>query len=261
MHKTILITGSTDGIGLLTAKKLSMQGHQVLLHGRSKTKLSLAVAEIGQVASFCADLSHMKEVKKLANDVRAHCKHLDVLINNAGVLKSAETRTRAGRDIRFDVNSIAPYILTQNLLPIMPADGRVINLSSAAQAPVNIDSLVAHRPMSDMDAYAQSKLAITIWSQEMAKAMPDGPIFVAINPGSKLATKMVKEGFGVDGRDLNIGANIIFRAAVSKDFEASSGKYFDNDRGDFVLPHQASRDQSQVKGVMHALSEISHSTF
>ena len=257
MTKTILITGATDGIGLLTAQKLASDGHTVLLHGRNEAKLSRAAQEIGgSPETYLADLSSMEDVEALAKAVLAKHDRLDVLINNAGILKAPEARTKAGRDIRFDVNTIAPYILTRQLLPILPADGRVVNLSSAAQAPVDIAAMTSFRPMSDMDAYAQSKLALTIWSAQMAHGLPDGPVIVSVNPGSLLASKMVKEGFGIAGNDLDIGADILVRAALSDEFSDASGQYFDNDSGHFARPNPAAQDPSHVDAVMRAISEI-----
>ena len=216
MTKTILVTGATDGIGLLTAQKLAAAGHSVLLHGRSEEKLAIAAAKVGGASgTYRADLSKMDDVKALAIASLADHETLDVLINNAGVLKASHARTDAGRDIRFDVNTVAPYVLTRALLPIMPSDGRVVNLSSAAQASVDVAAMTSFRQMGDMDAYAQSKLAITIWSAEMAKGLPDGPGVVSGNPGSLLASKMVKEGFGVAGNDLSIGADILVAAATA----------------------------------------------
>lgn len=257
MSKIILITGATDGIGLLTAQKLAAAGHKVLLHGRNSAKLEQAAAEVDQVSGvYKADLSKMGDVAAMADALLSDHDRLDVVINNAGILKAPVTKTEAGRDIRFDVNTIAPYILTRKLLPIMPKDGRVVNLSSAAQAPVDPEALVKFRPMGDMDAYAQSKLAITIWTAEIAKELPDGPVIVAVNPGSLLASKMVKEGFGVAGNDLNVGADILIRAALSDDFAHATGKYFDNDIGQFAQPHGAAMDTHHVKEVMSAITKV-----
>ncbi len=257
MSKTILITGATDGIGWLTAQKLAAAGHNVLLHGRSEAKLAAAADAVGgQAKTYRADLSDMADVEKLAKAVIADQSQLDVLINNAGILKTPQTETAAGRDIRFDVNTIAPYILAQRLLPILPKDGRIVNLSSAAQAPVDVDAMTYYKPMGDMEAYAQSKLAITIWSAEMAAELPDGPVVVSVNPGSLLASKMVKEGFGIAGNDLSVGADILVRAATGTDFATASGKYFDNDSGQFAAPHAAAADAQHVHSVMEALARV-----
>jgi NAD(P)-dependent dehydrogenase (short-subunit alcohol dehydrogenase family) len=258
--KTILITGATDGIGLLTAKALADQGHTVLLHGRNEAKLAAALAAVAEVGgnseSYLADLSRMADVETMAEQILAKHKNLDVLINNAGILKSPQTRTEDGLDIRFVVNTLAPYVLTRHLLPIIPQDGRVVNLSSAAQAPVDVVAMAGQGTMDDMDAYAQSKLAITIWSREMAKELPDGPVVVPVNPGSLLASKMVKEGFGIAGNDMQIGVDILCRAALSDEFATASGKYFDNDAGRFNQPHAAALDAGHAQSVMDAMEEI-----
>ncbi len=257
MSKTILITGATDGIGLLTAQTLAGEGHIVLLHGRSVEKLETAAKEVGGTPeTYRADLSRLDEVEGFAEEILARHERLDVLINNAGVFKTAQARTPDGLDTRFVVNTIAPYLLTRRLLPIIPTSGRVVNLSSAAQAPVDVAALRGERGLDHMGAYAQSKLAITIWTREMAKDHPEGPAFIAVNPGSLLASKMVKEGFGVAGNDLSIGADILRRAALSDAFAEASGRYFDNDSGDFAEPHPAARDAAQVAEVMTAIREL-----
>ncbi|MEL7275864.1 MAG: SDR family NAD(P)-dependent oxidoreductase [Pseudomonadota bacterium] len=257
MPKTVLITGSTDGIGLLTARMLAEQGHHVLLHGRSRSKLEAAAADVrGAAEIYIADLSSREDAMALARDIRAKHDHLDVLINNAGVFHTANPVLPDGQDVRFVVNTLAPYRLTQDLLPIIPADGRVINLSSAAQAPVNIDALRGDAQLDDMGAYSESKLAITIWSRELATALPGGPTVIAVNPGSLLATKMVQEGFGVAGNDLRIGADILCRLALDDEFAAASGRYWDNDAGGFGTTHPAAHDAGHVAQVMAAIKEL-----
>ena len=234
MTKTILITGSTDGIGLLTAKTLADMGHIVILHGRSLNKLESAKQDIGgDVATYQADLSSLKETAKLAEAIAAKHNHIDVLINNAGVYKAANPILPNGQDVRFVVNTLAPHVLTTALLPSMPSDGRIINLSSAAQAPVDLAALAGDKHLDDMGVYAQSKRGIALWSAQMAATHPDGPLFIAVNPGSLLASKMVKEGFGVAGNDLQIGADILCRLTLDDDFASASGRYWDNDAGAF----------------------------
>lgn len=263
MNKTILITGSTDGLGLQTAKMLAEQGHHVLLHGRSKSKLEQAektIAEItgASVVSYLADLSNLSDVSALAKAVTEKHGQLDVLINNAGIFKTAEPITQDGLDVRFVVNTLAPYLLTQKLLPIMPASARVINLSSAAQAPVDINALSGKVKLADdFDAYAQSKLALTMWSRQMALNLKDrGPAIIAVNPGSLLATKMVKEGFGMAGKDINIGADILTRLALSDEFATASGEYFDNDIGKLSEPHRDALNAQKNAEVVSAIESV-----
>jgi NAD(P)-dependent dehydrogenase (short-subunit alcohol dehydrogenase family) len=264
MQKTILITGSTDGIGLETAKMLASQGHRVLLHGRNQSKLEAAeksLAELtdgGKVENYLADLSRMGDVEAFAKAVIERHDKIDVLINNAGILKIAEPITQDGLDVRFVVNTLAPYLLTQKLLPLMNITGRVINLSSAAQSPVNLEALAGKVRLSDdLDAYAQSKLAITMWTHSMALALKDkGPVFIAVNPGSLLATKMVKEGFGMAGKDIRIGADILGRLALADEFSTASGKYFDNDLGGIADPHRDALNSQKNDALIKTLEKV-----
>ena len=160
--------------------------------------------------------------------------------------------------MRFVVNTLAPYLLTQKLLPLIGASGRVINLSSAAQSPVNPEALAGRLKLVDeFDAYAQSKLAITMWSRSMALSLKDkGPAIIAVNPGSMLGTKMVKQGFGVAGNDVRIGVDILTRAALSDEFETASGLYFDNDSGQFSSPHPDALDPQKPEGIVHAIEAV-----
>ncbi|WP_415715855.1 SDR family NAD(P)-dependent oxidoreductase [Roseibium sp.] len=174
MSKTILITGATDGIGLVTARKLRSDGHTLLLHGRNEAKLEAAKAGIldipgsGDVLTFRADFSRLEEVARLVREVTSSVSELDVLINNAGILRTPNEVTEDGLDIRFVVNLLAPCLLTRGLLSVMSSDGRVVNLSSAAQAPVELQALEGRKRLSAMDAYAQSKLALTMWTRQRA---------------------------------------------------------------------------------------------
>ena len=264
MQETILITGSTDGIGLETARMLLEAGHHVLLHGRSPEKLEGVKDELsrlpgdGRVEAYVADLSRMAEVESLAKQVTENHTRLDVLINNAGVFKTAEPITPEGLDVRFVVNTIAPYLLTQRLLPLLGAGGRVVNLSSAARAPVDLQVLAGRTKLADdYAAYAQSKQALNMWSRYMALSLGDsGPMIVAVNPGSLLGTKMVKEGFGIPGKDIRIGADILCRAALADEFSAASGRYFDNDSGRFSSPHPDSLDSRKSKEVVRAIEAV-----
>jgi len=259
MGKTILVTGSTDGIGLETARELVASGHHVLVHGRSPGKVeavSKTLAALGSVESYVCDLSRLSEVKRLASEIAEKHERLDVVVNNAGVLKAPSPATADGLFVQFAVNAVAPYLLTRLLLPLLGASGRIVNLSSAAQAPVNLAALAGRTELPAFDAYAQSKLALTAWSRHLAAELGDGPVVVSVNPGSLLGTKMVKEGFNIAGGDVRKGADILVRAALSDEFHAASGLYFDNDSGRFAQPHPDAVNDRKAAAIVQAIDDI-----
>lgn len=263
MKKIILLTGATDGIGFETAKLLTAEGHTLLLHGRNEQKLAAAkealstVPDAGALETFKADLTSLPEVASLADAVSDTHRQVDVLINNAGVFKTPSPLVYDRYDIRFIVNTIAPYLLTTKLLPLMPSAGRVVNLSSAAQAPVDFEALSGNRTLSDSDAYAQSKLGITMWSFSLAEKLGSkGPSIIAVNPASFLGSKMVKEAYGTAGNDLGIGADILFRAALADEFAQASGRYFDNDARQFAQPHPDALDQSKNQRLVEEIERL-----
>ncbi|MFA0415411.1 SDR family NAD(P)-dependent oxidoreductase [Vibrio renipiscarius] len=263
MNKTILITGATDGIGFETAKVLVGLNHHVVVHGRTPAKVQdvtqqlQALNETVRVDSIVADLSDLTAVRNMAHEVGERFESLDVLINNAGVYTLPVTKGAGGLDVRFLVNTIAPYMLTKALLPMLKPEGRVVNLSSAAQASVNLDALDGQRALGDSDAYAQSKLALTMWSRFLGlQQAKNGPIVVSVNPKSFLGSKMVKDAYGVDGGDLSLGADILVRAALADEFSQAHGLYFDNDIERFAQPHPDALNEGKVAQVIAHIDRL-----
>lgn len=263
MPKTILLTGATDGIGLETAKGLYDDGHTLLIHGRNATKLEQIAKDLrqrrpgaDQLTTYQADLSNLSAVQAMADQISHDHETLDVIINNAGVYKLSDPETDYGIDARFVVNTIAPFLLTDRLLPSVPAGGRVVNLSSAAQEPVSLDALQG-RPstLEDFSAYAQSKLALTMWTNALAAKTPD-KVITSVNPGSLLATKMVREGFGMPGHDIAIGRRIVIDAATSERFAVANGRYWDNDAKAFADPHPNALDSANNEAVLNTIASL-----
>ncbi|MBT8230918.1 MAG: SDR family NAD(P)-dependent oxidoreductase [Bacteroidia bacterium] len=239
MSKVILITGSTDGIGKITALKLAKKGYSIFLHGRDANKLNNVISEIRiesknqNVNGVVADFANLDSVNQMAEQLKNTLGNIDVLINNAGVYKSKKPDNDYGIDMRFAVNYIAPYVLTNALLPLLKnsSDPRIINLSSAAQSSVILESLSGKKLLTEQNAYAQSKLALTMWSFHLAQLYPDITV-IAVNPGSLLNTNMVKEAFGRFWSSAEKGGNILYDLAISNEYATQSGKYFDNDKGE-----------------------------
>ena len=294
MKKTILITGSTDGIGKLAAIKLAQLGHNIYLHGRDTNKLTDVIAEVKIAATqanqqvdvdgFVADFSSLTDVQHMADAVTSKFTaagiDLDVLINNAGVFKVANAQTETGFDVRFVVNYFAPYLLTQALLPLMSASAvkesndtlsdsmpaRIINLSSAAQQVVSPQAMAGDIKLSDQDAYAQSKLALTMWSMALAEQVASDNInVIAVNPGSLLNTRMANEAYGQHWSPADKGADILVALAIADEFVSETGRYFDNDikdgehgdeRGEFGTPHSDALNKTAIAKLMQHTQQI-----
>ena len=280
--KTILITGSTDGIGKLAALKLAEAGHQVYLHGRDADKLASVIAEVKAVATgdavdhidgFVADFSDLTDVLKMAAEINDTLPKLDVLINNAGIYTTASAMTKDGLDVRFVVNYLAPYELTNALLPLLKqsSKARIVNLSSAAQAPISYKAFVGQERLDDKAAYAQSKLALTMWSMALADKVANDDIHVvAVNPGSLLNTKMVDEAYGHHWSSADEGANILTALAISDEFADDTGKYFDNDikdgaygdaRGEFGQPHADALNKEAIAELERQTQQVLQSLY
>ncbi|WP_282031413.1 SDR family NAD(P)-dependent oxidoreductase [Winogradskyella eximia] len=267
MSKTIIITGSTDGIGKLTALSLAEKGHTVYVHGRNEAKVDAVVLEIKtttnnqNIYGLVADFSDLEAVSKLAVQIKKDIPKIDILINNAGIFKTKDVQNKNGLDIRMVVNYLAPYVMTNAILEnIKQSEApRIINLSSAAQAPVSEAVLIGKEQDSENSTYAQSKLALTMWSFNLAKQEPKITV-IAVNPGSLLNTKMANEAYGQHWSPAGKGVDILLDLALSDDYKNDSGKYFDNDKGDpkgyFAPAHPDAYDVSKITNLLDVTSKL-----
>ncbi len=262
MSKTILLTGATDGIGFETAKMLVVHGYHLLLHGRNEAKAHdvkqalLALNPNAKIDVYIADLSILTEVKDMAQAIIASNIKIDALINNAGIFITNHGLSTYGIDIRFIVNTIAPYMLTRLLLPILQVNARIINLSSQAQMPIEWQALIHGGELDASSAYAQSKLGITLWSLALAKELEGKAIVIAINPKSFLGSKMVMEAYGQKGYDLKIGAELLYRAALSDEFANANGLYYDNDIEMFGNPHPHALNEANQNKLIQIMNDF-----
>jgi len=261
--KTIFITGSTDGIGKLTAIKLAKDNHEVILHGRNSEKLQTTIDEVKAISKnenikgFIADFSSFESLLSMTEKIKQEISKIDVLINNTGVFNSKIAFAENGFEIRFMVNYFAPFLLTKKLLPIInnSEEPRIINLSSAAQAPLDFDALKGNKELITQNAYAQSKLALTMWSFYLANQY-ESINTIAVNPGSLLNTKMVQEAFGQFWSSADKGANILYDLAISEKHANSSGKYFDNDKGIFANAHPDAYKQNKIDRLIETTNAL-----
>ena len=183
----VLITGATDGLGRGLARALDADGHTVLVHGRSEQRIADTLAELSDRARrYRADLASLAEVRRLADEVREHEPQLDVLVNNAGIgTEGGREESADGYELTFAVNYLAGFLLTRRLgdLP-----GRIVNVASAGQAPIDFDDVMLERHYSGGQAYGQSKLAQIMFTFDLAD---DGATAVALHPATYMPTKMV----------------------------------------------------------------------
>jgi len=235
----VLITGSTDGIGRATAKLLAELGAEVILHGRSEESAREVAREIELVTGtlpryFLADFCALASVVDFAHTIRASYPSIDVLVNNAGagagVKGDPREVTEAGHEKRFAVNYLAPVLLTELWLRIAERAPRVIvNVASAGQEPLDFKDLMMTKSYEGLPAYRRSKLALVMWTFDLAQRQPDIAVN-ALHPGSLLDTKIVRETFGEPWGKAEDGARAI-RVLIERSLEDQvTGEYFDVER-------------------------------
>jgi NAD(P)-dependent dehydrogenase (short-subunit alcohol dehydrogenase family) len=176
--KTILITGATSGIGLETAKALAGMGAKIIITTRNQQKADAIVTQIiektgnPEIKAMYCRLDDLSSVKAFAMEFIATHDHLDILINNAGIWETERKLSVDGIEMTFAVNHLAPFLLTQWLLPLLKrsAPSRIISVSSQAHknATLNFNDLESEHGFSFMGPYAQSKLANILFTRHLA---------------------------------------------------------------------------------------------
>ncbi len=167
--KVIVITGASDGIGAAAAHRLHALGHTVVIAGRSPEK-TRAVAEALGVDSYVADFTRLDDVVTLAAKLTAAYPHIDVLANNAGGMFGAQTRTADGFEKTFQINHLAPFLLTQLLLDTLIAShASVLQTSSTVRFTKTIDlaDLDHDQHFDAVHAYGAAKLENILFTTEL----------------------------------------------------------------------------------------------
>jgi NAD(P)-dependent dehydrogenase (short-subunit alcohol dehydrogenase family) len=244
--KTVLITGSIDGVGKLVALRLAGAGASVLLHGRNKEKgegvLRAIRDETGndRLEYYQADVSSLDEVRRLAEAIEAKHDRLEILINNAGIGSTTRGKmeretSRDGHELRFAVNYLAPFLLTHLLLPLIrkSAPARIVNVASAGQHPIDFSDVMLTRGYDGMRAYCQSKLALVMFTFDLAESLKGSGVTVnCLHPATLMNTKMVIESGFNPLSSVEEGADAILHVATSPDLEGRTGVYFDGKQPD-----------------------------
>jgi NAD(P)-dependent dehydrogenase (short-subunit alcohol dehydrogenase family) len=243
--KTCLISGGNSGIGKATALGLAKTGATVVIVCRSKERGEAALAQIivkggnRNVELMLADMSSQDSIRRLASDFKAGHEKLHLLVNNAGVYLTRRTTTVDGLESTFAINHLGPFLLTNLLLDLLmsSAPSRIVNVTSDAHngAKVNFEDLQGEKKFSGWQAYGQSKLAMILFTHELAKRLEGTGVTVnSAHPGVVRTNFAKNNGLVTFGFRLlrpffispETAARRILYVATSPELEGVTGKYF-----------------------------------
>ncbi|HEY7418110.1 MAG TPA: SDR family oxidoreductase [Ktedonobacteraceae bacterium] len=246
--KICVVTGANSGIGKVAALELARMGASVVMVCRDRARGEAAQSEIkaksgnDNVDLLLADLSSQQSIRQLVENFKQRYSQLHVLINNAGIASLNRRETVDGLEMTFAVNQLAPFLLTNLLLDVIKASApaRIVNVSSGAHAIgyINMDDLQSAKQYRFMRTYGQSKLALILFSYELARRLQDTgvtvnclhPGFVATNIGQNgvpsLLKPVAKLIFSIGSISPEEGAKTTLYLASSPEAEGVTGKYF-----------------------------------
>ncbi len=233
--RTVLITGSTDGVGRYVAERLAAGGTRVIVHGRDRARGEALVERIahegGKARFLAADLSSLAEVRALADAAPDDGGGLDALVNNAGVGTSGAGRELSadGFELRFAVNYLAGFLLTRLLLPVLERRElpRIVNVASAGQQAIDFSDVMLTRGYSGARAYRQSKLAQIIFTFDLAEELAGGNVTVnCLHPATFMDTTMVRLSGVKPISTVEEGGAAILQLIESPALAGRSGLYF-----------------------------------
>ena len=245
--KTVVVTGATSGIGEVAARELAAKGARVVVVGRSPEKCEATGAMIRRetgsqaVETVVADLSSQASVRRLAEELKARCPKLDVLVNNAGAIINPRKTTVDGIEMTWALNHLAYFLLTDLLLDTLKAAGpaRIVSVSSEAHrmvSKVDFDDPQGSKKYGAWHAYGQSKLANVLFTRELARRLEGSGVTAnCLHPGLVRTNFTTGEGFlywamrriaSVFAISPEEGAKTTIHLASSPEVEGVSGQYF-----------------------------------
>ena len=245
-NKSVLVTGATAGIGLVTARELARKGAHVTIVGRSPEKCALVAEQIKiatdnpNVETIVADLSSREGVHRTAYEFKKRHTRLDVLVNNAGGVFMSRELSKDGIEMTFALNHLNYFLLTHLLLDVLKssAPARVVNVSSDAHrgGKVNFDDIQYKKGYSGFAVYSQSKLCNILFTYELARRLEGTGVTVnALHPGFVSSEFGKNNGFMMRlilkiltpvAKNANDGASTSIYLASSREVDGVSGKYF-----------------------------------
>jgi NAD(P)-dependent dehydrogenase (short-subunit alcohol dehydrogenase family) len=260
--RTIVITGTTDGLGKGLATELAPTGARLILHGRNEEKGAALLEELGPKATGelvwrAADLASLDEVRRLADELRDEDR-IDVLVNNAGIGTAGGRRESAdGYELTFAVNYLSHFLLTRQLLPLIErsAPARIVNVSSAGQAPIDFEDVMLERGFSGEQAYCQSKLALVMLTFDLAEELEGSGVTAnCLHPATYMPTNMVRQAGIEPVTPLDEGIAATIRLISSPEVERINGHYFDGTRES--APHPQAEDPEARRRLRELSAEL-----
>ncbi len=266
--KTCLVTGANSGIGKVTAEALARMGARLVIVCRNRERGQPALEEIKkksgnrEVELMTCDFASQKQIRHLADEFLSGHDRLDVLVNNAGLMRRYRETTEDGFEMTFAVNHLGYFLLTNLLLDVLKdsAPSRIVNVASVAHmtGTMNFDDLQSEREYSSMAAYRQSKLANILFTYELARRL-EGTLVTAncLHPGV-IATNIARDMPKAVSFALKLfftgaekGAETSIYLATSPQVEAVTGKYFADKK------EARSNKESYDKEIARRLWEVS----
>jgi NAD(P)-dependent dehydrogenase (short-subunit alcohol dehydrogenase family) len=254
--KTAVVTGASNGIGLVTALELDRLGYRVLLVVRNRQKGQAVLERCKNAQMFVADLSLVRETLRVAEEIKVAAPQIDVLVNNAGAIFNQRLLTAEGLEMTFALNHMGYFALTAALMPHFAQGVRVVSVSSDAHRTGAIvwDDLQAGRKYDGFAAYCRSKAMNVLFSNELSRRLEGQGTSNALHPGV-VATGFAAQSKGFIGtmfkliRPLMVtpekGAETMLYLASSPEVAGATGLYWSNSRP--AKAAQAVLDQTAQK--------------
>ncbi|MFO8236421.1 MAG: SDR family NAD(P)-dependent oxidoreductase [Bacteroidales bacterium] len=237
MKKTVLITGSTDGIGKQTAYDMALADYQIIIHGRSNEKVNQTINEIKEtkndasVEGFVSDFESLKNVSQFAEKLKEKYDKLDILINNAGVALKEKELTEDGYEKTFQINYLSHFLLTNLILDLLKKSekGKIVNVTSMVHSTaIDFDNLQGEQAFEGSEAYSLSKLCEILFTYKLASSLKEDQTTVnCLHPGV-INTKLLKNHWGGIGGSVKEGAENLLYVATYEGIDQVTGKYFVN---------------------------------
>jgi len=260
-NQIVVITGATNGLGQLVASELVKRDAHLVLIARSKDKAEATEKMIkniepkAEIDFFFGDLSLMKDVKRIANEIKVSYPKIDVLVNNAGVHAFEQRITSEGFAEMIAVNYFAPWLLSDILKEslIRSGNARIVNVASEAsrnhgglKLPDDLIDVNTFTSRESSSLYGKTKLLNIMFTGELARQLLGTGVTVnALNPGFNV-TGLGRELWFASALErilkfLHIGdprrgTDIITRLAVESQYEGVTGRYFNVGTGKPIIP-------------------------